>query len=522
MTIGKHSEASSLHDRLSPRRVTLVVAAAAFILLASVVIHLVVDATTHDAPWTNNDNALFLFVAQEMDHGARLYVDWREPAMPSAFLTALTAVRLSGTRFSPVLGLDFLLLATGVLGLIVLVHSLRHLKRPPPVILLAAAAYLFFVVKPGAITRDVAQREHFFALLLIPELFAIVSPARMPWRPVWLAALAFQGMNKPQLAAAVFLLEATAPRQSRSFADVIGLIAGVLAPFVMLWWQSAEAFEGFFTENLQLHLSGAYAAMNVSPRVLLARGPLLIGATAVAALVATAVATRENRELRRLSIRVSLAVVWGAATVLHQQKYFPYHFVPLFGISVVGGAWAAGEWLSSRNRTLAVTALAAILLVVGAVAIHSDIARSNADPLALRLGQAIDGGDPEKVFVASVYSHGICTPYRGAPRCVWPEALSPRLTLIAGANDGGRQLEEWAAERSAWIREARPDVLLLSTSDRALPPGVTPARILLERHPAIEPGEYVPLSPGMQAWVDARGWIVLRRSDVPEAALQGR
>jgi hypothetical protein len=85
---------------------------------------------------------------------------------------------------------------------------------------------------------------------------------------------------------------------------------------------------------------------------------------------------------------------------------------------------------------------------------------------------------------------------------------------MAGAADGASQLEAWAAERRARVRAERPELLLISTSDTAMPKGVSPAWLFLEQYPIVDDGEYLPLSGDVESWVDARGWTLLRRKDV--------
>jgi hypothetical protein len=241
-------------------------------------------------------------------------------------------------------------------------------------------------MKPGTITRDFGQREHLFALLLIPELFALVSPGRLAGRPVWCAALAFMAMIKPQFAVMLALLELSAPRSSRPTAgDAAGFVAGAVAPFALLWWQSVESFQALFTEALALHLSGAYAVLNATPAALLNRWPLVVFGVATSAAFLMAAVARQDRRLRGLSGRGALLCVAAAAAAVHQQKYFPYHFLPLFGLAAVCGAWAAGEWLA-RGRHSFLAGLAASVIIAGsAAAFHLDV-RSNGDPVAVRLG----------------------------------------------------------------------------------------------------------------------------------------
>jgi hypothetical protein len=199
--------------------------------------------------------------------------------------------------------------------------------------------------------------------------------------------------------------------------------------------------------------------------------------------------------------------------VVHQQKYFPYHFTPLFGLAVVCGAWAAGEGLSARRQAILAGLSAAALVIVGTVVVHLDIA-ANASPLAVRLGQVI--GPNPRALVVSVYSHGLCTPYRGAPRCIGPQSQTPRLPSMALAADSVEQLEHWGAGVAEQVREQRPDMLAISTADAAMPRGLTPATLLLGQFPIASPGEYVRLSSAAEARVQPRGWIILRRRDVVE------
>jgi hypothetical protein len=485
------------------------------IVILTVVAHLAANAFSGNAPWTNNDTAFIVYVAQQMDAGARLYVDWLDTDPPSIFLIALAAVRLGRLVHVPaLLAYDLLLIAVAMAGVVVLARSIGDLGRPTAAVILAVAAYVFVLIKPGAITRDFAERGHFFALVLIPELFASTSTRRVHWRPAWCAVVAFIAMMKPQFVAIVAVIELTAPREARLRPpDLAGFAIGALAPFAMLWWNAPESLTALFTRALALHLSGAYGFLDESASALVERGPLLVTAAAVVAFGATLVVQHRDGRLRSLSVRAGLALACCWLSVLEQQKYFPYHFIPLFGLAVVCGAWALGEWLTDRRPLFAVAA-AALLVSLGLTVFHADLAASTDDTLAVRLSRVTR--DDASVMVESVYLHGLCTPFRAAVRCVGPEAQTVTLPQMAWARNSEQQLRAWAATVAARVRARRPDVIALSTGTLAMPDGLSPARLLLERFPIFTSGEYVRLSPSAHRYLDAGYWLFLRRRDVPE------
>ncbi|MGE0450314.1 MAG: hypothetical protein AB7Q29_12125 [Vicinamibacterales bacterium] len=494
-----------------PRWVT---ALAAVVVLAAAA-HLCVDALTHHASWTNNDNALILFISSQMAGGARLYIDWLDPALPSIFFIARIAVGISRLGVPVVLAYNLLVLAAGLIGVVVLMRALRVLEAPRSAVVLTVGAYVFFLMKAGALTRDFGQREHLFALLLVPELFFVLSGDRPRWRPLWCATLAFTATIKPHFVAIVALLEATAPADRRpSRADLAGFAAGAVAPFVLLWGHSSASFRALFTETIDLHLSGAYALLNASPRVLLTRGPLVDFALGAVAIALAMRAARQRAGAAAIAWRGSALIVMAALAVVHQQKYFPYHFTPLFGLAVVVGAWAAGGVLDGRPALVS-NGLAAAVVLFGAGLFHLDVAR-NAEPISVRLARVIGVREPT-MAVASIYSHGLCTPFPDAPRCLGPEAQAPRLPFAASQPDGDRGVRRWASAFGSVIRRERPDLVVISTSSTARMPGQrTPAEILLREFPSVGP-DYVPLTPAVEREVGARNWLVLRRRDVPEA-----
>ncbi|MGE0450313.1 MAG: hypothetical protein AB7Q29_12120 [Vicinamibacterales bacterium] len=489
------------------------------VVFVTAAVHLSLDAFTHLAPWTNNDNALLLFISREMARGTRLYVDLLDADLPSIFFIGRLALGLSWVGIPFVLAYNLLVLAISAVGLIVLARALQARRTPGPAVVLTLAAYVFFAMKAGALTRDFGQREHLFALLLVPEMFWLMSADRPRWRPLWCAALAFTAMIKPQFAAILALLEVTAPRDKRpSRADLAGFAAGTVAPFVLLWWHSSWSFAALFTDTVELHLSGAYALLNASPRVLLARGPLIVFGLGCAAVALLARAARVSAASRSIAWRGCMLIVMGAAAVVHQQKYFPYHFTPLFGFAVVCGAWAAGTVWGPRRPALS-NGLAACVALFGAALFHLNVA-GNGEPLPVRLAQVVGVAEP-RMLVASIYSHGLCTPFAGAPRCIGPELQAPRLPLLASQSDGEESLRRWADTFGDIVRRARPELLVISTSSAARMPGRrTPAEILLRDFRAIGP-EYVRLTPEIAREVDARKWLVLRRRDVREVVSDG-
>jgi hypothetical protein len=485
------------------------------IVILSLVVHVGVKAFRTAAPWTNNDTAFLVYVGQQMQAGAKLYVDWHDTDPPSIFLVTLTAARLGRLIHVPALfAYDLVTVGVAMFGLVVLLKSLDGLGRPMSARVLSAAAYSFFLMKAGPITRDFGQREHLFALVLIPELFASASPRRVPWRPVWCALVSFMAMMKPQFMAIIAVLEMTAPRAQRwRRADLLGFAVGAAAPLAMLWWHSSEAFRALFSYALAVHLSGAYALLNQSVSMLLGRGPLLVTAAAVAASALMLIVRRRDNHLGPLVTRGVLGLACCTLAILQQRKYFPYHFVPLFGLSVVCGGWAAGEWLANRHPRVAF-ALAALVLCAGLTVFHADVSAYSGDAIPVRLARVTH--DDATLLVESVYMHGLCSTYVGAARCVGPEAYTVTLPQMAWAPDSAERLRAWALAVAAHVRDRRPDLIALSTGSQAMPDGLSPARLLLERFPIFADGEYVRLSPGADQYVSARNFLILRRRDVSE------
>jgi hypothetical protein len=484
-------------------------------VILSMVVHLGVKAFRSAAPWTNNDTAFLVYVGQQMQAGARLYVDWHDTDPPSIFFIAASAVRLGRLIHVPALfAYDLITVGIAIAGLCVLVHSLDALGRPASARVLAASAYTLFLMKAGPITRDFGQREHLFALVLIPELFASASPGRFPWRPAWCGVAAFLAMMKPQFVAILAVLELTAPRTLRfRRPDLAGFAVGAVAPLGMLWWHSSEAFSALFTDAIAVHLSGAYALLNQSPSLLLGRGPLLVAAVSLAASALMLIVRRRDNSLSPLVIRGVLGLACCALVILQQRKYFPYHFVPLFGMSVVCGAWAVGEYLADRHQRFAI-ALAALALCAGLTVFHADVSGHSGDAIPVRLA-GVTHDDPS-LLVESVYMHGLCSTYRGAPRCVGPDANTVTLPQMAWAPDSTERLRTWASMVAAHVRDRRPDLIALSTGSLAMPDGLSPAELLLERFPIFANGEYVRFSADTDDYVDARNFLILRRRDVPE------
>jgi hypothetical protein len=508
-------ERSVIDDPTRERIATRIVLAGGAVLGLLMAAHLALDAATHAAPWTNNDTAFFTYIGEQMRSGARLYVDWQDNDPPSVFWITLTAARLSELLHLPnLLVYNLFTLFCATIGLLVLVHSVRHMDRRWPAIALASAGYLFFVATPGFTIRDFGQREHLFALLLIPEIFALVAGAQFRGRPIWCAALGFMAMMKPQFAATVAIIALVQWHRSHwRKGELVGLVFGGLTPFALLWWHSPASVGALFSDTLQVHLSGGYALLNRSPRLLLARRPVLIGMGALCAFGATATVARKDSTARGLAVCGVTAVLCCAAGALSQQKYVQYHFTPVVGVSVVFGGWAAGEWLAAAGQPLIAAGAAAMLALAGATAFHLDVS-ADTDPIAVRLGRVV-GGSPS-LLVESVYLHGLCTPFKTAPRCIGPQAYTVRLPQMAKATDSSQRLEMWASSVASQVRQQRPDLIALSTGELAMPAGESPAVLSLERFPSVPTDQYVPLSKSATQFVQSQGWVILRRIDVPE------
>lgn len=254
----------------------------------------------------NHDVAWFAFGARAWWRGATIGTDLTDPNFPLAYLLYLPAVALA-----KVMGLAWgaklwaLMLAAGS----TMLAWPTVAPRVRPVLFITLGLYIVL-----AWPHEFAQREQLAMLLVLPY---VLGAQRQGWPALLSGVMAGIGLAvKPHFLIVLLLLEA--PRlQSRI--ELRALLATLLGYGIAL----LTVFHAFTTELLPAILH-SYGAFN--------RPQALLNGTVPAGFALLSLAFASGDPLAR---RLALAAIGFALAGIAQMKFYPYHFIPAWGFTML-------------------------------------------------------------------------------------------------------------------------------------------------------------------------------------------
>ncbi len=373
--MGVHTDAdSSLRTPSRLARVALVALAA--LPLAWAGAHLWRAACAPGLPWMNRDAAICLRYGMSMLDAGRLYIDLPANNPPAIFQLGSGLAYLERLTSAPVIALFHVgILALGALGLLVIDKALgsRHGMLTRSAVLFA---YVAVVLAAGS--GEYGQRPHIFCTVFLPYVLARLVVARAsPALIAYAVPVGFLATMKPYWMLQVVALELAVlvARRTRDGGVRVALVAGSLAPLALLWRHDPQALAAFVTGTVPSSLWGGYATLSADLSAFLLspqHGWLIVvmGIFALAGLAGRASAAAPTWWIVAVAVLVGIAYVG----VIHQRKFWSYHFVPVFAIALWSAAWLAAA-ATERLRRPGVRAWSggALALIAAMVAATSSI-----------------------------------------------------------------------------------------------------------------------------------------------------
>ena len=348
----------------------------------------------------------------------------------------------------------------------------------------------------------------------------------------WWVALGYVSTFKPLWAPMILFVEAATHLRNRNRprdgAGWIALACGMALPVALLALHSTESLRVFFTRNLPMYLSGAYTHYDTGYAEF-ASSPLHLQLVAGLALVALSVAVALRAGIagprQALAIAGTAALAYGA--VVHQHKFWSYHAVPVFALTLVPGAWLWARLLSRAEPRRepsppsppspgpgfapGAAALAGALILLPAAVSTRDTVHmlTRQTPLGAPLVPLV-AEYPRPMF----FSMSVTTAY--APMLLQRPLVGPFTVLVdlpeilalPDAAERGRRLASYGERIRTAIRDERPDLLVYSPETLARPgdvplhtvlagAGVDPAALGYRRVPA---SRLARLDPRLAGW----------------------
>ncbi len=311
-------------------------------------------------PWVNHDTLELLLTGRQVVAGdAALYRDAWDPNFPATHALTMLANRLGGREAVGWFHAGLLLLAW--FGGLCLLAGLRTAR--PGVLLAVLGTYLLVVVCPTIpVTQDFGQREHLFALVLVPWLAWRLGVVDRP--PAWLRLpLAFWtgwlGTIKPTFLLIPIAVELVHGRRAGGLgrAEQGAVVAGIVAPWIPFAILDPGALRAFVLEVLPVQFTPWYRLGFGIPWHEVWRRPQPIVTIAAGIGFAFLLA----RGVRRRIVTPAEARGWIAGLAAAalgpavQGTGFAYHFIPLqavlwtglaaTGMRVIGARWMAAASL---------------------------------------------------------------------------------------------------------------------------------------------------------------------------------
>ncbi len=300
------------------------------------------------------DQAVFLLAGRALLGGGAPYVDLWDIKPPGLFLAYMAPAALSGWLPGAVALLDLAALAAAILLAGRLAAAARQPAAGPAAGILLAGLWIL-----GADWWDLGQGEKLAAPLLLAVFLLAGRPGARPafGAGACLAALFLLKYSLPLVAVPGLLLardagpaareSAAAARRSVWVAALAGGAAAVLVP-VALWllavgalgeaWTATLSFTGHYT-RLAWEQPGRLARVAVLTGAAFLRGTWPLWLLAVAAL---ALGRRRAPGTARLRLALVASLALGLVTIVAQGKFFPYHWIVLWGpLALLAGLGAA-------------------------------------------------------------------------------------------------------------------------------------------------------------------------------------
>ena len=494
----------------------------------------VLNALEAEYPWINHDVGYHSYLGKEMARGERLYVDLKEDNPPGSPLLLGALYAVADTLGLPdFAGQHLFVLILGAAGLWVLRFALEE-GSDDVARALVLLAYVLVVVRggfsnsivledPGA-PYDFGQREHLFSILFLPYLFMRLRRDRAPWWFLPFAALlGWVATFKPFWPPMLVLVEAFVWWRRRVLHPRVpaALFAGASLVFVALALHSRDSLARFLTDNIPMYFRGGYDFYEKSYTVFLGTGlhHAMVAGFAVLLLAAVLAARLDTGARPVVGLFLALAV-FAYFAVWHQGKFWSYHTMPFFALTLVPAMHfagvALGRWKQGTARRVLAAGLAAVLLV-GAGATVAGTARmlTRYPPLGSFLCPIVEPYERVMYFSMSVMVQ--YPPLRLRQEMVGPWTVFldlPELMALPDPAERDRRIAAFVEELRATIDNERPELLVFSPQGQALPAGATLHDVLADLG-ALPLAEYRPVSArayGVEGrWIE--GWKLYQRVD---------
>jgi hypothetical protein len=248
------------------------------------------------------------------------------------------------------------------------------------------------------------------------------------------------------------------------------LALGAAAVLPLLALHSGASLQAFFGEVLTFLTSGAYAYEEPLAPFLSSTehaGYLL----ALVAMLGVCIAVARSKPAeRRTAIGFAVAGVAAYAAAMHQHKFWSYHFIAAFCVSVFGIAWLLGELDRSAARRVAAAygVFVGIWIALG-LAARIDVASREYPGVSALLEPLMPPGARVMFFSPGMEMTREAL-FLGV-EIAGPWTIHYRLPTYAGLRDPDarqRALRTYAGEIRSVIDRERPTVLVFAASKQAL------------------------------------------------------
>jgi hypothetical protein len=328
----------------------------------------------------NWDAAWYLYVAERVLNGSRLYVDFVEINTPLIFYLSMPAALVTGLFQLPaVLVFKLYVVALAVISVLLTDHLLRSLLGPDGRISRQFLRVAIVLASLGILNYLFGEREHLLVLFTLPFLVAVAGRARgvAYGRRLMLivGGLAALGLLlKPHFLLLWLLLEAYLGLKQGSRATwgrpefaAVG-VAGVLHA-AWVWFVTPDYFS-----ILWIPLA-SYGTFNQELQALLWKPHTVF----VAAAVGASLLVRPSEPLRELRHVLMLAAAAMLLVAVYQQKGWNYHFYPAVAFALLLATVFMAEVFSrvvhpdvtGIARKAWLFAMTPLILLMGAVTVEA-------------------------------------------------------------------------------------------------------------------------------------------------------
>lgn len=374
-------------SRITKFKVEILLALPVLAFFISILVRLLINRDIY----VNLDVSEGLYAAQMMSQGHSLYADWMLTNPPSIYMLYLAGEYLSQYTFLPALFIFYAFFGLfAVLGCVFILQLPEKFSAQ-----MFALSYSAFIISVSSVGyTEFGEREYIFMIAILPYAFLRLGKFDFQGiRAVFLMFVGFSSLFKPQFVLFLVLLEAYLYKNNNAISrkKLFWIFAGAVLPYIALAIYDQNSFYAFLKNYPSLLL---YYDVGASPRDL---DRLVISDHYYIVIVLLGLLVLKVKkapfffeDTRHVFI---IFVICSLISLIIQNKYWSYHWIPLFATISVFTYYALLKALKIPHWGKIFGVTSVLLAVIFYQHLYFISAKPNYYDYSLRFRPLLEDGD---------------------------------------------------------------------------------------------------------------------------------